>query len=237
MNSEVFWQYNEFIQAGADYVDEKRAAAYDEMMGKIRNQKERAKEMIELLSLDKNDTVIDFGCGTGTLTIEIARKCRKMIGVDISTAMLEIAAKKAKEENLFNIDFHNAGFLTYEHKGEPVDKVLTSGAFHHLPDFWKVISLQRMHDMLKDGGLLLLSDVVFSFDPKEYINEINAFLDFINVKAGEALYNDGILHIKEEFSTFDWLLDEMLKRTGFEIVRKVASSKTNIDYVCKKRDK
>jgi hypothetical protein len=92
-----------------------------------------------------------------------------------------------------------------------------------------------MNEMLKERGKLFLSDVVFSFDSKDYVTEINHFLDNIRLMTGENLYQDGILHIKEEFSTFDWIMDEMLKRTGFEIMRKDIRTPTNIDYCCIKK--
>lgn len=66
---------------------------------------------------------------------------------------------------------------------------------------------------------------------------INHFLDNIRASTGETLYQDGILHIKEEFSTFDWIMDEMLKRTGFEILRKDIRTPTHIDYCCIKNRK
>jgi hypothetical protein len=40
---------------------------------------------------------------------------------------------------------------------------------HHLPDFWKQVTLLRMNRMLKTGGLLYIFDVVFDFAPEEYI--------------------------------------------------------------------
>jgi len=234
MSNKVLWQYDETFQAGADYADVQRAMAYDEHMQKIRDYKKRAEEIKEMLLLNSNDILIDFGCGTGSITMELAKNCRKVFCIDTSPVMLEIASNKACSEEVFNITFFNYGFLTYNHKGELADKIMTGGAFHHLPDFWKVIALQRIHGMLKEDGLFLLSDVVFSFDPKDYITEINSFHEFLKVKSGEELYNDGLLHLKEEFSTFDWLMDEMLRRTGFDIDSKVVRTKTNIDYVCKK---
>lgn len=70
---------------------------------------------------------------------------------------------------------------------------------------------------------------------QEYVAEINTFLNDIKVNTGEEFYHDSLLHVKEEFSTFDWLMDEMLEHTGFEILEKIKNSKINLDYVCRKK--
>jgi hypothetical protein len=44
-----------------------------------------------------------------------------------------------------------------------------------------------------------------------------------------------VLHIKNEFSTFDWLMDKMIEETNFKIFKKDINSNTNIDYYCVKR--
>lgn len=230
------WRYNEMAQAGADHADLERATTYDECMQKFRNYQKEAEQLICLLSIDENQTIIDFGCGTGALTIELAKKCRKVYTVDVSRPMLKIVKQKAEREHLSNIECIHAGYLTYEHQASPADIIVTKAAFHHLPDFWKVIALSRMNAMLKEQGKLFLSDVVFSFETKDYAAEINHFLDNLRTMAGEYMYQDGILHIKEEFSTFDWIMDEMLKRTGFEIIRKSIQSPVMIDYYCIKKE-
>lgn len=58
-----------------------------------------------------------------------------------------------------------AGFLSYEHPGDPPDFVFTRNALHQLPDFWKGIALARVASLLAPGGILRLHDLVFDFDP------------------------------------------------------------------------
>jgi ubiquinone/menaquinone biosynthesis C-methylase UbiE len=228
------WQYDEMIQSGASHSELDRARSYDENMLKFRNYEKEAEIIIENLGIEKDNTVIEFGCGTGALTIEFAKKCKKLIAVDVAKPMLDILAEKAAKLSIINIGFVNAGFLSYMHKSEPVDAIITKGALHHLPDFWKVIALQRLNTMLKEGGKLVLSDVIFSFDIKDYHKEINMFLENLQDKTGEELYNDAVTHIKDEFSTFDWVIDDMLKKTNFQTGKKIIKSKTNIDYYCVK---
>lgn len=50
--------------------------------------------LFEKLILDENDTVLDVGCGEGSVTIPIAEKVRKVIGIDSSPKMLEYLKKE-----------------------------------------------------------------------------------------------------------------------------------------------
>jgi len=74
--------------------------------------------------------------------------------------MLEFAKSKANKAGVKNIVFSHSGFLTFDTKNPPVDVITTTFAFHHLPDFWKGIALQRLNKLLKPGGLLYLHDVI-----------------------------------------------------------------------------
>jgi len=56
-----------------------------------------------------------------------------------------------------------AGLLSYEHEGEPADFVHSRNTFHQVPDFWKVMALRRIHEILRPDGVLHLQDLVFSF--------------------------------------------------------------------------
>ena len=55
--------------------------------------------------LNKSDILLDYGCGTGTISIEIANHVKEIRAIDISNKMLDIAKRKACEHNIKNIDF------------------------------------------------------------------------------------------------------------------------------------
>ena len=56
------------------------------------------------LILDENDTVLDVGCGEGSITIPIAKKVKKVIGIDSSPKMLEFLKKRAEDNEISNIE-------------------------------------------------------------------------------------------------------------------------------------
>jgi ubiquinone/menaquinone biosynthesis C-methylase UbiE len=99
-----------------------------------------------------------------------------VIAVDVSSVMLARLNEKLARSPLANVEVVGAGFLTYEHAGEPADLVYSRFALHHLPDFWQAIALRRMAAMLRPGGVLRLSDVVYSFEPAEAEQCIEAWI-------------------------------------------------------------
>jgi hypothetical protein len=116
------------------------------------------------------------------------------------------------------IEAVQAGFLTYEHQGEPPDAVMTRNALHHLPDFWKALALSRIAQMLRLGGVLLLRDLVFSFAPREARSSIQVWLDSAPTDPARGWTSAQLAeHVRTEHSTFTWLLEPMLERAGFEV--------------------
>lgn len=60
--------------------------------------------LFDKLILDENDTVLDVGCGEGSVTIPIAKKVKKVIGLDSSPKMLEYLEKRANDNEINNIE-------------------------------------------------------------------------------------------------------------------------------------
>ena len=71
--------------------------------------------------------------------------------VDVSPAMVATLRQRAAAEGLTNLVAVQAGFLTYEHAGPPVDGVFTRNALHHLPDFWKAVALDAGYSLAWAG--------------------------------------------------------------------------------------
>ena len=87
-----------------------------------------------------------------------------------------------------------------------------------MPDFWKAIALVRIAAILKPGGVLYLRDLVYSFDPDEAEAAIESWLAGASVDAGSGWTRPELeTHVREEHSTFKWLLEPMIERAGFTI--------------------
>lgn len=233
MNNIPNWFYNDLKQTGVDLNDISTVINYNRSQKSSTPETERA--LIEKLGILQNNSVIDFGAGTGTFAIQAALRGAVVYAVDVSEAMLVYAENEVKKANIVNIEFHHSGFLTYQHQAEPVDFIVTKFALHHLPDFWKMAAFVRIASMLKDDGIFYLRDAIFSFPNKEDEHYINAWIRRVAKPDGEGWTPDDFeTQIREEYSTFAWIIEGMLQRAGFEIVEVDYPAPEYAEYICKK---
>lgn len=229
---EFFWQYDEMKQTGVDYTDLNEVTAYDERMAKLRNIKKETDNIIKLLDIGPEDTIIEFGAGTGEFALEAAQHCKKVIAIDVSENMLRYAGKKSKERKIQNIDFRQGGFLTYRHIGKPADIVIAQLALHHLPDFWKLVALKRISNMLKESGILYIRDTVYSFDMDDYKEFFNRWISDTYISAGKELAWDIETAVREEFSTCDWIMEGLIEHSDFMIQTAEYDQGFLAQYIC-----
>jgi SAM-dependent methyltransferase len=227
------WYLDELAHAGPEHLDEAYVAGYDRKAGP-----ESAEDLALLrdLGLTQESTLVDFGAGTGVLALAAAPHCRRVAAVDVSPAMLAVVRERASDQGLRNLEVAPQGLLTYEHEGDAPDFIYSRNVLHHLPDFWKTVALRRMAEMLAPGGVLVLRDLVYAFEPGETDRVIESWLAGA-AASPEAGWTRGELetHLREEFSTFTWLLEPMLERAGFAI-REARYSAPGIYalYICEK---
>jgi putative AdoMet-dependent methyltransferase len=233
--SEPRWQYDEMKPCGVNYNGAWCSLAYDRRQQGFRDYKTESKNIIALLGLDKNQKVIDMGCGTGAFAINAAKHLKKVYAVDVSKAMLRRARKKARKAKLDNIEFSKGGFLTYTHNAEPVDAIVSMSALHHLPDFWKMIGLQRLARMVKTGGKIYIKDVVFSFDLARYESRIKAFIQIMLNRTEPGMKWDLETHFRQEYSTCGWVMEGLLERAGFRIDKADYKDDFFATYLCTKK--
>jgi ubiquinone/menaquinone biosynthesis C-methylase UbiE len=227
------WFVDELEHAGREHLDPLYVEGFD--------RKSSFDPIPELALLadfgfGSDSTLIDLGAGTGTLALAAAQICRQVVAVDVSPAMLDALAAKARRQLVNNLQLVREGLLAYQHRGELADFVYTKNALHHLPDFWKAVALRRIVAMLKRGGILRLRDIVYSFEPHESEAVIEAWLGGAPERSEDGWTRSELeTHVREEYSTFAWLLEPMLERSGFEIKEATYSdSRVFASYTCVK---
>ena len=109
-------------------------------------------KQIDILS-DKE--ILDFGGGTGLLTLPLAKQAKSVTLVDISEKMLEQARLKAEQQDIKNIQFLEQDLLANPLEQE-FDLIVVCRVLHHMPDLDEALSLFHQH--LKEDGQLLLAD-------------------------------------------------------------------------------
>ena len=230
------WWLDEQRHAGREHFDEQHARRYDAKMDA------QAAEEVRLLRdadvLRPGCSLVDLGAGSGQFALAAAQVCERVVAVDVSPVMLARLQEKLDRGDASNVEAIVAGFLSYRHVGEPADLVYSRFALHHLPDFWKAIALSRIAGMLRPGGVLRLWDVVYSFEAADAEGRIEAWITETVSSNVEHGWTRAELaeHVRDEHSTFTWLLEPMVERAGFDIVdADYSGSGVFARYLCKKR--
>jgi ubiquinone/menaquinone biosynthesis C-methylase UbiE len=226
------WLFDEY--RGYRWLDAAEVEAYEQT---IRPDPAAERALLTSLGVSKEHTLIDLGAGTGALVLEAAPLCRSVIAVDPSGAMLDYMRSKAERLGITNITYARKGFLTYDHTDSPVDFVVTRHALHHLPDFWKVEALRRIHTLLKPRGIFHLRELVYSFEPADAPSAIQRWISRVPADSATGLTRAFFEeHVREKYSTYSWLLEAMLRKVGFDIqAASYTEDETHARYLCVKR--
>jgi len=99
--------------------------------------------------------VLDVGCGVGRIALEIAPRCRELIGIDIAESLLERARTSARSSGITNVSFQNRGLDAPFGLGT-FDLVVFSGVLNCLDDGDAESALRYCVDSLAVGGTLYI---------------------------------------------------------------------------------
>jgi ubiquinone/menaquinone biosynthesis C-methylase UbiE len=136
---------------------------YDYVVGFLSLGREQAmrRMTVDLAQLQPGESVLDVGCGTGTLT-RLAKvrvgETGRVYGVDAAPQMIAVARHKAARRDLA-IDFQVGLIEQLAFPDDSFDVVLSSLMMHHLPEELKRQGLAEIARVLKPGGRLLVLDI------------------------------------------------------------------------------
>ncbi|MGH6736430.1 MAG: class I SAM-dependent methyltransferase [Methyloceanibacter sp.] len=116
--------------------------------------------------LKSGDTVVEFGCGTGTTALKLAPSVGRIVATDISSEMIAIAREKAEAEGRTNVTFEVAALDAAPWPDGTFDVALSFNVLHLVAA--REESLRRIHRVLKPGGLFVTKTPC--------IKEMNPFL-------------------------------------------------------------
>lgn len=222
------WLFEEKPHAGAEHLDPDQVANYDE---KIPFDPSEEIDLLKEYGLSENDIVVDFGTGTGSFSVAVADHCSRVVGIDISSPMIDIARKKVASNGIQNIDLVEEGWLSYDHEGAQASVVFSKNTLHHLPNFWKIEALKTVRETLEPGGIFRLRDLVYSFDPMDSHTVIESWLD--GMESTPFTMDELHRHFREEYSTYGFILEAMLEETGFEILDATYRDGFYASYTCR----
>jgi len=225
------WLYDERRQVGTDYADESNARAYDANVQQQRAIPHEVDAAAQALSLTADSIVWEIGTGTGEIALGLAARCRQVYASDVSPAMLRLARQKATERGISNVIFEEGGFLSGFTPPWPVHGIINQLTLHHLPDFWKLQALRRIREYMKPNGILFMRDIVFPSGVPDYNAYFSGMIAAIRASGGDKLADQTVAHIREEYSTFAWVMEEMLRQAGFNIIN-IQHQRFTTTYTC-----
>jgi cyclopropane fatty-acyl-phospholipid synthase-like methyltransferase len=139
-----------------DYFEEK-SKIYESDSKRVDNVKNIADGMLEKLSFSKEDSVLDFGSGTGLLTEHISPFVKKIIVNDVSDAMNDKIQEKINN-NRFPCEIEIDGTnICEEDMDVSLDGIISSMTVHHVQDVKALF--EKFYAMLKPNGILAIADL------------------------------------------------------------------------------
>ena len=138
------------------------ARYYDLLAWTLTLGRERAfrERLVDLARLTSGDTVLDLGCGTGTLAVAARRRVGAsgtVLGVDASPEMIDRAKRKAAKAGV-EVTFQTGIAEALPFPDASVDVVLNTLMLHHLPRPVRERCAHEMRRVLKPGGRVLAVD-------------------------------------------------------------------------------
>lgn len=146
---------------------------------------------------------LEFGCGTGSTALVHAPFVKRILAIDVSSKMIEIARRKAATSGVANVAFRRAAIEEFSAPDGSFDVVLGLSILHLLEDRDAVIA--KVRGMLKPGGVFVSSTACIADTMK---------LFKLVAPVGRRL---GLIPLVKIFTTAELL--DALARAGFEIER------------------
>lgn len=138
------------------------AFVYDILVNAIMFGQERKlrQATVKQARIQPGESVLDVGCGTGTLAIAVKRESgttTRVYGTDAASEMIERARQKAARAGVA-VDFQPGLVEAIAFPDNTFDVVLSSLMLHHLPGDLKAKAFAEIFRVLKPGGRLLVVD-------------------------------------------------------------------------------
>ncbi len=103
--------------------------------------------------LDKSDCVLDFACGTGSVTLELSGSVQQILGIDISDQMIAIAKNKAIEQHVENVEFRDIGIFHPSLQAGSFDVIMAFNILQFIKD--ENALLNRIKQLLSEKGIFI----------------------------------------------------------------------------------
>jgi 2-polyprenyl-3-methyl-5-hydroxy-6-metoxy-1,4-benzoquinol methylase len=133
------------------------AAMWDEEPRRVNLAKDLFRAIDEAIALDPSMEVLDFGCGTGLVTLQLSKRVGRVTGVDSSQGMLDMLERKIKSYGIDNVTAHRLDLDAGDSLDGWYDVVVSTMTLHHVRD--TALLVEQFARILKPGGRLCIADL------------------------------------------------------------------------------
>jgi ubiquinone/menaquinone biosynthesis C-methylase UbiE len=131
------------------------------------------------------ENALEIGCGTGAFARLLAKRCKHVMALDLSAAMIRAARLRSSE--FHNLEFQHTDALTWDFPESHFDYVCSIATLHHLEQRELLV---KMKHALTPGGTLVVLDLVESNSLTERMLDVLA----LGVSSGLRLLHNGRLN-------------------------------------------
>lgn len=157
--------------------------------------------------LKDSDSVLDYGCGTGTTSCQFSNHVKEIHAIDISSKMIEIAREKAAVSKIANVRFEQSDIFDEKFSSESYDVILAFNMLHTVTNPRDV--MQRISELLKPEGIFI------SVTP--CLRQKMSFLIYLQIQLVRVLCKVGLIPIPIRRITSSEVND-LLETAGLQTV-------------------
>ncbi|MGD9898444.1 MAG: class I SAM-dependent methyltransferase [Calditrichaceae bacterium] len=133
------------------------ASVWDESPRRIETAKAVFTAIIKSIPVTRNMDVLDFGCGTGLVSMQIQPYVKSVTAADNSAGMLNVLREKINKMKIENV---YPSLITDSIKSLPDEKydlIISSLTLHHINDYYNLLA--EMYHLLNPGGYICIADL------------------------------------------------------------------------------
>ncbi len=146
-------------------------------------------ELVTSINKDPEYTVLDLGCGNGSITIELAKQVKNVTAVDISQEMLRLVEEKARDENISNIKYLKSSIEDLQIKNmDQYDVVVSSRSLGGVRDLKN--ELEKLDSLARKYVYVTL----WSANANEFDQEVSEFMGIEYHKHPDYIYAVNMLY-------------------------------------------
>jgi 2-polyprenyl-3-methyl-5-hydroxy-6-metoxy-1,4-benzoquinol methylase len=136
---------------------DKEAAGWDGYPARVKLSEDIARAITGQVRLEPDMDALDFGCGTGLLTLRLQPFVRSITGADSSQGMLDMLQAKIGELGLGNVTSMLVDLGRGDRLAGAYDLIVSNMTLHHIRETEPLLA--QFHEVLSPGGYLCISDL------------------------------------------------------------------------------